>query len=320
MRILVTGGAGFIGSHLIDRLLAEGRQVVCLDSFDHYYSPQVKRANLAPHHQSLDFRLVEGDIRDPRALEAAFAGQPFDRVVHLAAAVGVRPSLQNPALYEEVNLRGTLLLLEAIRSFGAGQLVFASSSSVYGAQQQLPFREDSPADRPLSPYGATKRAGEILCHSLCRLAGVPVTALRFFTVYGPRQRPDMAIHRFARQIQRGEPVTIFGDGNSGRDYTYIDDILQGILAALAHPFPFEIINLGSSAPVPLAQLVSLLEQALGQRAHVVHAPEQPGDVPITYADTSKASRLLGFQPTVSLEQGLANFVSWFRSQPEGELG
>lgn len=311
-RSLVTGGAGFIGSHLCEALIAGGEEVVCLDNFDPFYDPAIKRRHLRSLLAHPRFQLVEGDIRDLPLLERLFAEQRFDRVYHLAAKAGVRPSLLEPLLYEEVNVRGTLHLLEVCRRHRVEQFLFASSSSVYGEQQEHPFREDLDADHPVSPYGATKRSAEILGYTYHRLYGLPFTSLRFFTVYGPRQRPEMAIHKFTRLIDRGEPVPLYGDGSSKRDYTYIDDLLDGILKASGRPDGYRIYNLGESRMIGLLDLVRLLEAALGKRAEIRYLPAQPGDVPVTYADLSRAKAEIGYDPKISIEEGIARFVAWYR--------
>ncbi|HEX8069180.1 MAG TPA: GDP-mannose 4,6-dehydratase [Pyrinomonadaceae bacterium] len=314
--ILVTGGAGFIGSHLVERLLAEGRwRVTVVDDFNDFYAPALKRANVAPHLGRADFELVEADIRDRAALERVFAARPFPVVVHLAARAGVRPSLTEPLLYAETNINGTLHLLELARAHGTRRFVFGSSSSVYGANAKVPFGEDDPVRHPISPYAATKAAGELLCHTYAHLHGLRSVALRFFTVYGARQRPDLAIHKFARLIRAGRPIPVFGDGTTRRDYTYIDDIIAGVRAAIAYDAtPFEAINLGESRTVTLNELIALLEAELGRRAVVERHPLQPGDVPQTYADINKARRLLGYDPQTPIEEGLKRFVAWFKEQ------
>lgn len=320
MAILITGGAGFVGSHIVEALLARGDEVVVLDDFNDYYAPAVKERNLAAVRDQPGLRLVRGDIADEAAIAQAFGACPIHAVVHLAARAGVRPSLRDPILYERVNVQGTLLLLEAARQAEVGRFIFASSSSVYGESATVPFSESDPADRPISPYAATKRAGELLCHTYFHLYGLPVACMRLFTVYGPRQRPDLAIHAFARNIWAGEPIFAFGDGASARDYTFVTDIVDGFLAALNHPQPFayEIFNLGNSRPVQLKTLIHLIENALGRTAIVEQAPEQPGDVPLTYADISKSKRLLGYQPSVSIEEGIERFCGWFLRQQQRE--
>ena len=309
--ILVTGGAGFIGSHLVDRLLVRGENVVCLDDFNDFYSPQIKRANVEPHLRSDSYTLVEADLRDAAALASIFEKNSIDRIVHLAARAGVRPSLADPLLYEDVNVRGTLHLLELARIHAVSQFVFASSSSVYGANRKTPLSEDDRIDRTISPYAATKYAGELFCHTYHHLYGTPTTCLRFFTAYGPRQRPEMAIHKFAKLLYEGSPIPMFGDGSTARDYTYIDDIVDGVIAAIDNPLAFEVINLGESQTTTLRDLIALLERLSGKAALVEQRPVQPGDVEITYADISKARRLLGYNPSTPIEDGLGRFLEWF---------
>ena len=312
MAYFVTGATGFIGRHLVERLLARGDEVVCLDDFNDSYDPALKRANIAPSLGNPSCALVEGDIRDKKALRGIAAHHKFKVIVHLAARAGVRASLKAPLLYEEVNCCGTLNLLEFAREHAVGRFVFGSSSSVYGASSAVPFSEDDHADRPISPYAATKRSCELLCHVWHHLYGMHVTCLRFFTVYGPRQRPEMAIHRFTRKIFRGEPIDVYGDGTSRRDYTYVDDIMDGLLKAVDTPFPFEIVNLGESRTVELKSLVAALEKAIGKKAVLKTLPDQPGDVPMTCADIRKARELLGYSPRVQVEEGVQRFVDWYR--------
>jgi len=313
-RVLVTGGAGFIGSHLCQRLLQEGYEVVCLDNFDAYYDPAIKRKNLEEIKASRGaqgFQLMEGDIRDKGLLDDLFRRSSFDLIIHLAARAGVRPSIQQPLLYEEVNVTGTLNLLEACREFGVRDFIFGSSSSVYGKNRKVPFVEEDMLEAMISPYAVTKRTGELFCYAYHHLYGLNISCLRFFTVYGPRQRPEMAIHKFARLIHQGERIPLFGDGTSRRDYTYIDDIVGGIMGAVRNLQGYDIFNLGESQTVPLRDLISLLEQALGKKAVVEELPEQPGDVPITYAEITKARRLIGYDPKVGIEEGVGRFVQWF---------
>jgi UDP-glucuronate 4-epimerase len=316
-RILVTGGAGFIGSHLCQRLLQEGHEVVCLDNFDGYYDPVIKRKNLEEVKASKGaqgFQLVEGDIRDKGFLDALFKRSSFDLIIHLAARAGVRPSIQQPLLYNEVNVAGTLHLLEACRAFGVKNFIFGSSSSVYGKNRKVPFAEEDPLEAMISPYAATKRIGELFCYTYHHLYGLNISCLRFFTVYGPRQRPEMAIHKFARLIDAGERIPLYGDGTSRRDYTYIDDIIQGIMGAIKNLKGYDIFNLGESQTTPLHELISLIEQALGKKAAVEEQPDQPGDVPITYADITKARHLLRYAPHVGITEGIGRFVQWFRDK------
>jgi UDP-glucuronate 4-epimerase len=314
--ILVTGGAGFIGSHLVDRLLAEGGwRVTAVDDFNDFYDPALKRANVAAHLRRDDYRLVEADIRDAGALARVFGGAEFDCVVHLAARAGVRPSLSEPLLYNETNVTGTLRLLELARAHKVRQFVFGSSSSVYGINAKVPFSEEDPIRQPISPYAATKAAGELLCHAYAHLYGVRCVALRFFTVYGARQRPDLAIRKFARLISEGKPIPVFGDGTTRRDYTYVDDIIAGVRAAVDYEATmYEAINLGESRTVELRELIALLEKELGREAVIDRRPTQPGDVPQTFADISKARRLLGYDPRTQIEDGIRKFVRWFNEQ------
>jgi UDP-glucuronate 4-epimerase len=316
LNLLVTGGAGFIGSHLTSRRLARGDRVVVLDDFNDFYDPAFKRANVAPFQSNPNFRLVEGDIRDRALVAKTFGEERFDAVLHLAARAGVRPSLAQPVLYEEVNCVGTLHLLEASAAQGRPLFVFASSSSVYGINSKLPFAEDDPIERPISPYATTKRAGELHVFTAHHLHGLPAWCLRFFTVYGPRQRPEMAIARFIRSIEAGDPIPFYGDGDTRRDYTYIDDIADGVEATLEQGAPaagFEIVNLGGAHPVTLSELVAAIEQATGRKARLDRQPLQPGDVPVTYASVEKAERLLGFRARVPLTEGLRRTVEWFRA-------
>ena len=314
--VLVTGGAGFIGSHLVERLLGEGGwRVHVVDDFNDFYDPALKRRNVAPHAGREDFRLYEADIRDRAAMERIFGEARFDCVVHLAARAGVRPSLSEPVLYAETNITGTLNLLELTRARGVRQFVFGSSSSVYGENEKVPFAEDDPVNRPISPYAATKAAGELLCHTYSHLWGLRTVALRFFTVYGARQRPDLAIHKFARLISEGKAVPVFGDGTTRRDYTFVDDIVAGVRAAMDYEASaFEIFNLGESRTVELRELIGLLEKELGRDAIIDRQPLQPGDVPQTFADITKARRLLGYDPQTPIEEGIRRFVEWFRQE------
>ena len=314
--ILVTGGAGFIGSHLVDRLLSEGYGHVCVvDDFNDFYDPLIKRANVSRHEKDSNYRLFEADIRDKAALRNIFTGNRVDCIVHLAARAGVRPSLAQPLLYAETNINGTLNLLELARDQGIKQFVFGSSSSVYGINAKVPFSEDDPIRQPISPYAATKGAGELLCHTYTHLYGIRSVCLRFFTVYGPRQRPDLAIHKFARLISDGKPIPVFGDGTTRRDYTFIDDIIAGVRAAIDYDkSDYEVINLGESRTVELRELISLLEKELGAIAQIDQQPLQPGDVPQTFADITKARRLLGYNPQTQIEDGIRRFVEWFRGK------
>jgi UDP-glucuronate 4-epimerase len=310
--VLVTGGAGFIGSHVIDRLAARGRDVVCLDDFNDFYDPEVKRHNLRWALESGRLRLIEGDICDQALCARVFEEEKIDEVIHLAARAGVRPSIQAPLLYEHVNARGTVGLLELAVRHEVRKFVFGSTSSIYGVNQKIPFSEDDPITCPISPYACSKRAAELFCYTYHHLYALPVVCLRFFTVYGPRQRPDLAIHKFARLMLDDQPIPVFGDGTSRRDYTYFSDIVDGIMAALDRPLDFEIINLGDSNPVELNRLIELLENALGRKARIDRQPVQPGDVPVTYADISKARRLLAYEPRFPIEEGIRIFARWLR--------
>ncbi len=313
MNFLVTGGAGFIGSHVCERLLATGQAVWALDDLNGFYDPALKRRNLADI-QALrkPFVFTQGDVSDRPCVERLFREVHFDQVIHLAARAGVRPSLEEPALYQRVNVEGTANILEAARASGVTKLTLASSSSVYGVNSKVPFTESDPVFSPISPYAASKLACEALGHVYHHVYGMDIAMLRFFTVYGPRQRPDLAIHKFARRIAAGQPIEVFGDGSSARDYTYITDIVDGIMACVPQTFGFEIFNLGGSNPITLSRLVELLEASLGKKALVKRMPDQPGDVPRTWADVSKSGRLLGYAPKVRMEDGLPRFVEWFR--------
>lgn len=311
-KAFVTGAAGFIGSHLCESLLRDQWHVLGVDCFDDFYDPSVKRRNISGFSSHPHFELVEADIRDEPAMEAAL-GREVDVVVHLAARAGVRPSIERPLLYQDVNVRGTNVLLEAARKHRIGRFVFASSSSVYGNSPKVPFSESDRVDHPISPYAATKKAGELLCHTYHHLFGMNITCLRFFTVYGARQRPDLAIHKFTRLIESGRPIPVFGDGSMMRDHTYIDDIIAGVRAAMERCAGFHVYNLGESRPVSLADLIAAIEQALGKKAIIERLPVQPGDVDRTYADVSLAVRELGYEPRTELSVGLAKFVEWFRA-------
>lgn len=312
MRFLVTGGAGFIGSHLTESLLSEGHEAVCLDNFNDFYDPQFKKENVAPLLNHPKFTLVEGDICDETTLQKIFNSHSFDQVIHLAARAGVRPSLKQPRLYVDVNVDGTVNLLETMRQFNVSKMVFASSSSVYGENKKVPFSEGDPLLHPISPYAATKIAGEVLCRTYHQLYDISSICLRFFTVYGPRQRPEMAIYKFTKAIFEEQELTLFGDGGSKRDYTYISDIVDGICRAVKQEAGFAIYNLGDSQPVALKDLLSKLEQVTGKKAIVKYTDNQAGDVPVTYADISLSGKELGYSPKVPLEQGLKAFTQWFR--------
>jgi UDP-glucuronate 4-epimerase len=309
--VLVTGGAGFLGSHTAERLLAAGRRVIVLDNFDTYYDPAIKHENLALALSSPDCRLARGDIRDEAVLDRVLGEERIDLVVHLAARAGVRGSIADPVLYSSVNLDGTTRLLEACRRHGVGRFLFGSSSSVYGNNEKVPFSEDDPVDHPISPYAATKKAGELLCHTYHHLFGMRVACLRFFTVYGPRQRPEMAIHKFAQLLADGREIEQFGDGSSARDYTYVTDVIDGILLAAERCRSFHVWNLGGSRTTTLAELVAKLASRLGVSPRVRERPMQPGDVDRTWADVSRARTELGWEPAVDIDRGLDLFVDWF---------
>ncbi len=314
--ILVTGGAGFIGSHLVDKALAAGERVTVLDNFSDFYNPSVKRANISAHLNHDNYSLVEGDLRDKECLAKLFAHEPFDVVVHLAGMAGVRPSLENPALYMDVNVLGTQLLLDQIvQSADKTRLVFGSSSSVYGSRAGEQFIETAHVDQPSSPYAASKAANELQCYAAHHTTGLNVACLRFFTVFGPRQRPDLAIHKFCRAIDQNETINVFGDGLSKRDYTFVFDIVEGIWSAMqANLSGYEIINLGRSEPVVLLDMIRSIERALGKEAKLVHKPFQIGDVPYTYASIEKARQLLGYNPKTKFDDGIRQFVEWHRNQ------
>ena len=310
MRALVTGGAGFVGSHLVEKLLELGHAVAILDDFNDFYDPQIKRANIAA--VAGDIGIHRLDLRDNAAVRDLFHREKFDVIAHLAARAGVRPSIQQPQLYYDTNVKGTLNLLDAAQSSGIERFIFASSSSVYGADREVPFSEDRPLHQTLSPYAATKIAGEFLCSTFSHLYQMRVVCLRYFTVYGPRQRPDLAIHQFTRRIFSGQPIDQFGDGTTRRDYTFIDDIVQGTVAALDYNGPlFDIFNLGESETIPLKDLITAIEERLNKKARINRLPEQPGDMPLTCADISKARKLLGYNPQTKFRDGLPRFVDWF---------
>jgi UDP-glucuronate 4-epimerase len=315
--VLITGVAGFIGSHLAERLLARGDRVVGVDNFDPFYSRALKERNLELACRNPAFVLVEADCADPAQMRAVFA-RPFDVVVHLAAKAGVRPSITDPLGYLRANVLATQVLLETAQQHDVSRFIFASSSSVYGNNHQVPFRETDPVEQPISPYAATKRAGELIGHCYHHLHGMGILSLRFFTVYGPRQRPDLAIRKFAELILRGEPVPCYGDGTTERDYTWIDDVLAGVIAAVdrsrERPGEFEIINLGESRTTSLTRLVALIGDALGRIPEIRWLPAQPGDVNRTFADIAKARDLLGYQPETTVEQGIPRFVDWLQQE------
>ncbi|MDD4870660.1 MAG: GDP-mannose 4,6-dehydratase [Kiritimatiellae bacterium] len=313
MEILVTGGAGFIGSHLTEKLLERGDKVVVIDNLNDYYNPRIKEQNISKAMRAPNMTFIKGDILDMKLLQKIFDDNSFDVIVHLAARAGVRASLEQPLLYEEVNCRGTLNLLEMARRHQIRRFVFASSSSVYGNVKETPFREDARIDRPASPYAATKAAGELYCHNYYHLFDISCTVLRFFTVYGPRQRPDMAIHKFTVLIDQGKTIPFFGDGSTARDYTFYSDIINGVVSSIDRDLGFEIINLGESRTTTLSTLVGIIEKSLGKKALLNKLPIQPGDVEITCADVSKAKRLLNYKPSTTIEDGINRFMEWFKS-------
>jgi UDP-glucuronate 4-epimerase len=317
--ILLTGGAGFIGSHVAEAVLRRGLRLSIVDGLDDFYSPAAKRANLEEARKVGDLSFYELDLCDFDALRQALSKSQPDTIIHLAARAGVRPSIENPQLYERVNVGGTVNLLELARQLGVKRFIFGSSSSVYGITNRVPFAEDDPSLRPISPYAATKLAGEFFCHTYAHLYGIATVCLRFFTVYGPRQRPDLAIRKFATLMEAGKPIPVFGDGSVGRDYTFVDDTVAGVLAALDYQFPpdatpFDIFNLGNSHPVSLNQLIETLERVTGRVAIRDQKPLQPGDVPITWANIDKAARMLGYRPATPLADGLEKFVHWLRQE------
>ncbi len=311
---LVTGAAGFIGSRVSEALVARGERVIGLDNFDPYYDPALKRDNVAELEASDGFELVEGDICDGELVRSIFADGDVRAVIHLAAKAGVRPSIQDPLAYAKANVEGTVVLLEAAREAQVERFIFGSSSSVYGAANEVPFGEDQRIDRPVSPYAASKVAGEAFCHTYHHLYDMPMVCLRFFTVYGPRQRPDLAISKFVRLLLAGEPIPRFGDGSSSRDYTYIEDIVRGVLAAYDSDLQYEIINLGSSSPIRLDEMIAAVGEAVGVAPVIEQLPDQPGDVPRTYANVTKARELLGWEPEWTLAEGLREFVAWYKDR------
>jgi UDP-glucuronate 4-epimerase len=321
MKVLMTGAAGFIGSHLSERLLNNGWIVIGVDNFDDFYDPQIKRRNIKGCLKNKNFQLVEADIRDSVALDKTIGGG-VDIIVHLAARAGVRPSIEKPLLYADVNINGTMVLLETAKKHKVNKFIFGSSSSIYGNNKKVPFSEDDNVDFPISPYAATKKAGELICHTYHHLYGICITCLRFFTVYGPRQRPDLAIHKFAKLIEQGKPIPVYGDGTMMRDFTYIDDIIDGTVAAINHlsshesratGHGFNIYNLGESRLITVNDLIAEIEKALGKKAVKEYLPPQPGDVERTYADVTKAVKELGYKPDTTIQAGLAKFVKWLRA-------
>ena len=314
MTFLITGGAGFIGSNLAEKLLQQGEQVICLDNFDDFYNTSIKRLNIAPSMKNPRYHLQEADIRDRSNLDRIFSSHKVDMVIHLAAKAGVRPSLLNPEIYYNVNVIGTLKLLEAMRKAGVGKMIFASSSAVYGNNIKVPFSENDPVDTPVSPYAASKIAGELLCHTYNHLYGFDIFCMRLFTVYGPRQRPEMAIHKFISKILKKQPIQLYGNGLTKRDYTFISDIIDGMLKAIQNLKGYEIINLGSARPIPLIDLVNKINVVLERKAIIEWNPVQAGDANCTFADISKAKKLLGYEPAYQLQNGLDIFLEWYRKR------
>jgi UDP-glucuronate 4-epimerase len=316
MTILLTGGAGFIGSNLSEKLIEQGHSVVCLDNFDDFYDINIKHTNIKPAFSSTNFFLVKGDIRDGLILENIFCEHSIDMVIHLAARAGVRPSVLNPALYYDVNLTGTLSLLEVMRTHKVTKMIMASSSSVYGNNKKVPFSESDSVNNPISPYAASKKAAELLCYTYSYLYGFDIFCMRLFTVYGPRQRPEMAIHQFVRKIINKETIELYGDGLSERDYTYVDDIIQGLTNAIDNLKGFEIINLGESQTISLIDLIKNIENILDMKAIIEWKPKQSGDVDATFADISKAKKILNYKPQFSIQEGLVKFIEWYKNNME----
>jgi UDP-glucuronate 4-epimerase len=324
-RVLLTGGAGFIGSHLAEALLTHGYQLSIIDNLDNFYEPSRKKDNLAQVRRAGRFEFFELDICDFGPLREAVRNAQPEIIIHLAARAGVRPSIEQPSLYERVNVAGTVNLLELARELHVNRVIFGSSSSVYGATNRVPFSEDDPVLHPISPYAATKLAAELMGYTYASLYGINILCLRFFTVYGPRQRPDLAIHKFTALMEAGKPIPVYGDGSMGRDYTYVDDIVAGVLSSLEYRFPlagvpFDVFNLGNSHPVKLAELIEYLEAATGRVAMRDSQPLQPGDVPLTWANIDKSSKLLGYRPQTRMEDGLRKFVAWYRGSRSHGLG
>jgi UDP-glucuronate 4-epimerase len=320
MSILVTGGAGFIGSNLCEKLICAGEKIICIDSFNDYYNPKIKEENLRSLEGSTNFTLYRMDILDREKLEEVFGKNRFDMVIHLAARAGVRPSISNASLYESVNVQGTINILECCRKYGIGKLIFASSSSVYGGNKKIPFSEDDIVDRPISPYAATKKAGELICYTYSHLFNISVYCYRFFTVYGPRQRPEMAIYKFTKLITEEKPIEIFGDGTSSRDYTYVEDVVDVIASNLENVKGYEIINLGNSSSVKVTELIKFIEKAVNKKAQVKYGHVQAGDVPVTYADILKAKKMLKYNPKTRIEEGINKFAAWFmETRKNGKL-
>ncbi|MBC8389142.1 MAG: GDP-mannose 4,6-dehydratase [Actinobacteria bacterium] len=319
MYILITGGAGFIGSHLCEKLIDLNHKIICIDNFNNYYNPKIKENNLKNIIDNKNFNLYRLDILNKEKINKIFSAQKINIIIHLAARAGVRPSLSNALLYEAVNVQGTINLLEACKDYGIKKFIFASSSSVYGDNKKVPFSEDDNVDNPVSPYAATKKSGELICYTYHHLYDISILCFRLFTVYGPRQRPEMAIHRFTRQILNGEDMEIYGDGSSSRDYTYIDDVISGVISSLDRIKGFEIINLGNSKTVKLMDLIRLIEITTGEKGHLKFTVSQPGDVFVTYADIRKARKMLKYLPKTNIKDGLTKFVEWYKEKREEGL-
>jgi UDP-glucuronate 4-epimerase len=313
MNILITGGAGFIGSNLTDTLLGLGHKIFCIDNFDSFYNPELKRKNIINALKNPNYTLLEGDIKDKLFLSNCFKNN-IELVIHLAARAGVRPSISDPELYFDNNVSGTISLLETMREVGVKKMLFASSSSVYGNNKKVPFSETDNVDNPISPYAATKKAGELICFTWSHLFNFDIFCYRFFTVYGPRQRPEMAIHYFTRNILEGLPINMFGDGSTKRDYTYIDDIVSGIISGIEKVNGYNVFNLGESQTISLIDLIKLIEEACGKKALINYLPAQPGDVEITYADINKSKEKLDYNPCISVDKGVEKFVQWYKSE------
>ncbi len=316
MNILVTGGAGFLGSHICERLLLQKNRVICIDNFNDYYDPAIKEENISGFKESSDFLLHRSDILDRDKLDGVFSENQVDIIIHLAARAGVRPSIENAGLYEKVNVEGTINLLDCARKFDVKRFIFASSSSVYGGNKKIPFSETDNVDNPVSPYAATKKAGELICYTYSHLFNISIFCYRFFTVFGPRQRPEMAIHKFIREILSETPLVMYGDGSSSRDYTYIDDVTDVVTSNLDNVNGYEVFNLGNSRPVMLMELVRIIEEVTGKTARIEHKEMQPGDVPATFADIIKAGKMLKYNPKTSLEEGVKKFVLWYKEMKE----
>jgi len=319
MHILITGGAGFIGSHLCEKLIGLNHEIICIDNFNNYYNPKIKENNLKNIIDNKNFTLYRLDILNKEEINKVLSAQKIKMIIHLAARAGVRPSLSNALLYEAVNVQGTINLLEACKDYGIKKFIFASSSSVYGDNKKVPFSEDDNVDNPASPYAATKKSGELICYTYHHLYHTSILCLRLFTVYGPRQRPEMAIHKFTRHMLEGKPIEVYGNGTSSRDYTYIDDIISGIISSLDKINGYEIINLGNSKPINLLKLINLIEKATKRKAAIRYADTQPGDVFTTYANIRKAKKMLKYQPETSIEKGIEYFVKWYKKKEEESL-